>query len=156
MRLIRTSVSALAVATMVALALLVTLGARADKPLGLQSLTGTYHFAVIQIRQASPDAPLVYCNEYGRIAFDGAGSAEFIDDSGYGVCSNGENPVQPQTFTYTVDPAGSMMLTDEIDHYTTHCQIVDKGALLVCDGTGGLGGSRRPGLLTFMATVSKL
>ncbi len=158
MRLNRISVSALAAATVAALALLVTLAASADKPFGLQSLTGTYHFAAVQIRQGSlPGDPPMYCDEYGRLAFDGAGSAALVTDSGYGVCSNGENPFPGAvTFSYTVSASGSVVLTDESDDTTTHCQIVDKGALLLCDGTGGIGGNRRAGQLAFTATAGKL
>jgi hypothetical protein len=71
------------------------------------------------------------------------------------VCSDGENPFEPNTFTYTVDPAGSVTLI-EADGYTTHCQLAQRGALLLCDGTGGLGGVRNPETLVFLVVAAKL
>lgn len=160
MRIARTSALAVAAPIVAALALVLALGARAERPLGVHSLNGTYHYAVVQIRQeAEPVPTTVYCNEYGRLSFDGAGSAHLVADSGYGVCSDGPNPFEAQNFTYTVDAAGSVMIIDdEPDLYTTHCQLLDKGALLICDGTGGTGpdANRNPELLVFSATAGKL
>lgn len=155
----RFTVPLLAVAAL-ALALSVAPAMRADPPLGLRSLSGTFHYTVVSIRQETlPVAATIYCNEYGQIAFDGAGGGRTVAGSGYGVCSDGENPFEPQTFTYTVEASGSVELTDADpgdEPYTTHCQLLERGTLLLCDGTSGVGGLRNPEQLLFQATAVKL
>lgn len=114
------------------------------------SLSGTYAFTMIEIAVTS-DVPslTIYCNGYGRIVFDGAGSAELT--SGFGTCSNGDNNIHvPSYFTYTVSADGEVLLTDE-DASTTHCQLADKGAMLLCDGSNG-----PPERALWMATAAKL
>jgi len=150
---------ALAIAAAAVLALVATPPALADRPFGPASLEGTYHFAVIEIAVTTDPAPeTVYCNSYGRITFDGAGMAEIVDGTSFGWCSDGGDPVEPQTFLYTVDPDGGVVLTEQgsAHDYTTHCQILDKGARLLCDGTGGIGGTRPDEQKLWMATAGKL
>jgi len=150
---------AFVVASVAALALVAASAARADKPFGPGSLDGTYHFAVIEIAVTTDPVPAtVYCNSYGRITFDGAGMAEILAGSSYGWCTDGGDPVEPQTFLYTVDPDGGVVLTEQgsSHEYTTHCQILDKGARLLCDGTGGIGGTRPDEQVLWMATAGKL
>lgn len=152
-------VLALFAACLAAVGLFVAFAASAARPMGVHSLVGTFHFTVIEIRVESFPVPTtIYCNTYGRITFDGAGAAQILDGSGYGACSDGENPFEPESMTYTVDPEGGVLLTD-VDAtapYTTHCQLLDKGTVLLCDGSGGLGGLRNPELLIFQATAVKL
>ncbi len=137
-----------------ALVLVAAPAANADKKYGLASLSGEYHFTLVEIAVTSDLPPLtIYCNGYGRIVFDGAGGAEIT--SGYGLCSNGDEVVVPSTFTYSVAEDGEVMLTDE-DGSATHCQIADRGALLLCDGTGGPDGAPPAERVIWLATAAKL
>jgi hypothetical protein len=128
--------------------------ARAEKKYNLASLTGAYHFTLVEIQVTSePEPETIYCNGYGRIVFDGAGSAETT--TLYVVCSNGETMTFTQEFTYTVEPDGTVFLSEQGD-VMAHCQIADKGALFLCDGSGGIGGSVPPERPLWMVTAAKL
>jgi len=130
------------------LLLVVAPHAGAAKGYNQGSLDGEYAFTMVEITVTS-DTPSVtiYCNGYGRIVFDGHGNGELVD--GDGLCSNGDVPVYPSLFTYTVSADGEVALT-EVGGGTTHCQLADKGSTLLCDGTNG-----PPERALWMATAVK-
>ena len=153
----RSALLAIAVTGVACLAIaLASSGVRADRPFDERSLEGPYHFATAEIRETG--AQLVFCNAYGIIEFDGAGGAEILAGVGYGTCSDGSNPVEPNTFLYQVFPDGSLTITEQgtSNDYTTHCQIVDKGKLVLCDGTGGIGGTLPSDQRLWITTGAKL
>jgi len=147
----------LAVATLVALALVAAPNAGAGKGYSDASLSGAYHFTMVEVT-ITDDVPsrTIYCSGYGRIVFDGAGAAEVED--GIGRCFEAGVPVDispyTETFTYSVDPDGEVYMQDSGESWT-HCQLADKGAMLLCDGTGGTYGAPSERAL-WMVTASKL
>ena len=163
----------LAVVILAAIALLTASSSQAARPFGLWSLDGAYHFSLAEIRAETFPAPMtVYCNAYGVIEFDGAGSAEILAGTGMGWCRDADggpvpgDPAESGCFEYEVFDDGSVIITDLTEppecaprppgeQYTSHCQILDKGELLVCDGTGG-GGDVPPDRLLWTVTAGKL
>jgi len=97
-------------------------------------LSGSYYFVNMEIRQEWVGGVLVdeSCSGFGRITFDGAGKATSI---GTRRCSKSGTFINDSnTYTYAVDPDGSFLLLE--DGYTdpTHCQITNKGGIILCDG----------------------
>jgi hypothetical protein len=161
------------VAGLAALLLFGTSGAQAAKPWTEASLDGAYHFTVSEIRDEA--GTLVYCNAYGIMLFDGSGRSDLRESWGYGTCNPdppGGTPVEDGCFDYVVDADGGVVITerdfdpvteactekpDPNERYVTHCQILDKGQTLLCDGSGGAPGAVVPdGLLLWTATAGKL
>lgn len=156
---------------LLALALLPARSASAGKPFGLSSLDGAYHFTNSEIRDEA--GTLIYCDAFGMVVFDGAGRADIREAWGYGVCNpGGGTPVEDGCFDYVVFPDGSFVMTeraldlatgacteepDPAERYVTHCQILDKGDLILCDGSGGAAGAVVPDdRLLWTATAGKL
>ncbi len=140
-------------AVLAALVLVAAPAALAKKPFNDASLEGEYHFTLIEIA-VTEESLTIYCNGYGRVVFDGAGAAEITQ--GYGVCTDGDPAVAvPSFFTYSVAPDGAVEIIDE-DGTPNHCQLADKGALLLCDGSGGPGGAPPPERALWMVTAAKL
>lgn len=108
--------------------------AEAVRTYSIRDLSGSYFFVNMEIRQELVEGVLVdeSCSAFGRITFDGAGKATII---GTRRCSKSGTFINEfNTYTYDVDPDGSFLLLE--DGYTdpTHCQITNKGGIILCDG----------------------
>lgn len=122
----------LAVAAVAALALVAAPALQAAKQYSAASLKGTYHFTLIEITVTDDAEPLtIYCNGWGRLVFDGVDEATIED--GENLCNGEISVLGEASFSYTVDPGGTVELLDN-DGSPTHCQLADNGALLLCDG----------------------
>ena len=102
-----------------------------------RDLDGTYYYVTTQVREETlpgdTDPSVVYCSGYGTLTFDGVGNANGM---GTDRCSLLGLSTEALNFTYVVDPDGSVIVTNTNNQMdTTHCQIVNKGRMLMCDGT---------------------
>ena len=145
----------LVVAVSVAAAVLLTNSpAEAKKPLDNGDLTGTYAWVNSEIRLDGGTAP-VYCNAFGTIEFFGDGTAS--NDS-TNRCTSAEDTDPPdifvidgRAFLYDVEPDGNFLLWEEGSSGSpTHCRLVDKGAMILCDGTAS-----QPEILSMTAVAVK-
>lgn len=142
----------LALAVLAALVLVAAPAALAKKPYDDASLEGEWHFTLVEIA-VTEEGLTIYCNGYGRIVFDGAGAAEITQ--GAGLCTDGDPAVVPSSFTYSVEPDGAVEIVDEAGGLN-HCQLADKGLLLLCDGSGGPGGVPPAERALWLVTAAKL
>lgn len=107
-----------------------------------KDLKGIYRYTVAEIRVDGTD--LQYCDSYGTIYFDGHGAAGttaelrkcILHPSGVVEISEDEDGL----FEYEVLPNGEFILYELDDMgmrngYDTHGRIVQKGKLLIVDGT---------------------
>ena len=147
----------LTVATLVTAALIAAPAVHAGKGYTLASLDGAYAFTFVEIAVTTDVPPAtIYCNGYGTIVFYGDGNAEVTD--GYRFCPQEDvvPQVAVQDMTYTVDEDGTVYLTEVGATTAAHCQIADKGAMLLCDNTGGPSGNIPDESVLWMATAAKL
>jgi hypothetical protein len=133
----------------VALAIVLwSLPAAADKPFDETALTGTYAFTTIQVREGEPPAEpkIVQCSGYGTITFFGDGTASM---QGFERCA-GDLEAKPYSgdMTYTTGPAPFFSIDE--GPYSTHCQLLQRGEVMMCDGT-----QREPEMLAFHAVGFK-
>ena len=113
--------------------LLIAHGQSADagKTYNNAGLKGEYYYNLVQIRRdETPDVD--YCDEYGTITFDGAGSAT---GTGTRKCSVTGSATESGDFTYSVNPDGSVLITEVGFTDPTRGQLVDKGRMILIDGT---------------------
>lgn len=119
------------VVTVVLVFLVTGLPAHADKTYSEKDLKGTYYFNMVQIRQ-DETIEVDYCDSYGTMTFDGAGGAT---SSGTRKCSVTGSVTDSNDFTYTVSTTGVVLITEVGFTDPTRAQIVDKGRMLLVDGT---------------------
>ena len=107
-----------------------------------KDLKGTYRFTVAEIRVDGPD--LQYCDSYGTMAFDGKGGAVSVTPIRKCILHPSGTPQvdfdEEGFFDYEVMPNGEFVLyeLDDLGNrngYDTHGRIVQKGNLLIVDGT---------------------
>ncbi len=123
----------------------VQMSAEAGKAYDNGDLKGTYYAVTIQVRMEG--ALVSYCSGYGTITFDGIGSGTA---DGTDRCTVTGVTHDTWIHNYSVYPDGRMLMwevTDPAD--ITHCQIVNNGRMLLCDGTS------QQESLSFQATMVK-
>lgn len=130
--------------TVVVAVMICSAPASADKPFDESSIVGTFAFTTIQVRNGEgEEPPVVFCSGYGTITFDGS---EEADIQGAERCS-GEVDATPYSHAYRYfvedEPFFSI---EEPDGFLTHCQVLDRGDVIMCDGT-----SREDAMLAFHA-----
>ena len=101
-----------------------------DATWDVRDLDGTYYYTLCEVR--GDVVPLDYCDEYGTITFDGEGNAVA---TGTRKCSTTGPATQTNYFTYTVSPSGEVLITEVGFPLPTRGQIVDKGRMILVDGT---------------------
>ncbi len=108
--------------------------AEAVKTYSIADLSGSYFFVNMETREEEVGGSIVpdRCSGFGTITFDGAGNATLIGTRRCSVSGTFANDAS--NFTYTVSPEGGVLLTEEDYTDSTHCQIVNKGGMLLCDG----------------------
>ena len=103
----------------------------AAKTFSNADLKGEYYYNLVQIRQdETPDVD--YCDEFGTITFDGAGLAT---GTGTRKCSVTGPATESGDFTYSVNPDGSVLITEVGFTDPKRGQLVDKGRMVLIDGT---------------------
>jgi hypothetical protein len=129
--------------------LMAALPAEAGKKYKESDLDGTYYYTTTQVREANPPfTGLEYCSGYGTVEFYGDGTSLI---EGWDRCSNVGTRWNSEPHGYSVTPAGEVILwrsSDPVD--TVHCQILDNGKMLMCDGV-----ESTPDVLTFHAVAVK-
>jgi hypothetical protein len=128
--------------------------AEAKKPFDNGDLDGSYAWVntEISLRGDSPGV-VTYCNAFGTIEFFGDGTAS--NDS-TNRCTTAEHPEDLDLFTfydrpflYSMEPDGNFLLWEDGGSGSqTHCRLVDKGAMIICDGT-----SSQPDILSMSAVA---
>lgn len=119
-------------------------------------LDGTYYFVTTEVRDGETAPGIQHCSTYGTIDFDGKNKAKTNetyrchDDSAAPPVDAG---TRNTNFFYNVSPDGSFTMTTHPGGETTHCQILNRGSLVLCDGTAG--GSSGP-LRSFQAIATEL
>jgi len=136
-----------AVAAFGILAAMWTMPAAAAKSFDETALVGSYSFTSIQMRRGEEgEDPIVYCSGYGTIEFRGDGTA-WID--GTERCSNdGIADTYSSERFYLVDDEPDFRIEEQDDDgvFWTHCRLLRKGEIILCDGT-----LREPDMLAFQA-----
>jgi len=134
-------VFALAVVAVAATLVLTNSPAEARKPFDDGDLNGSYAWvnSEISLREEASVVVTYYCNAFGTIEFFGDGTA--LNDS-TNRCTYEGNPDVPvpfvihdRLFLYSMEPDGSFLLWEDGGSGATHCRLVDKGAMILCDGT---------------------
>lgn len=109
--------------------------AEAKKTLDEGDLDGTYSWSSVLVRDEAGVA--VYCSGFGTATFDGAGNATIDSTDRCGV-PLGVPDFDTQTgeaHTYTMDPNGIFHMVEvDTPSYVTHCQLLHKGEIILCDG----------------------
>lgn len=119
-------------------------------------LNGTYYFVTTEVRDGDTAPGIEHCSTYGTIIFDGTNKAKSTetyrchDDSAATPVEEGNRNTK---FHYNVSPDGSFTMTTQPGGETTHCQILNRGSLVLCDGTAG--GPSGP-LRSFLAIATEL
>ncbi len=129
-RLLMCAVSLAAVALAVAV-FLVNPPVEAKKGFDNGDLDGVYAWVNTEIRLEA--GVTEYCSGYGTIEFfgDGTASAESTHRCAAGVVSS-----DFRRHDYAVDPDGQFLLWEhDSPAYQTHCRLLDKGSMILCDGT---------------------
>ena len=150
------------VSWMIALAVVVLFAAQAlqAKTYKDKDLKGTYQFIVSEVRIQGAD--LEYCSQYGSADFDGHGAAEILTvmrrctlypDGAIDVDMD-----ELDAFHYEVYPNGELLLIELDDmgaetDYVTHGRILQKGKLLLFDGTASF--PHHPDFLLTTAVAAK-
>ena len=138
-----------AVMILIGLALLMAAAppAEAGKKFTEGSLDGTYYYTTTQIRDTGdPATGVEYCSGYGTVEFYGDGTSLI---AGYDRCSIEGTRWNSEPHEYSVTPAGEVIIWRAVDPAdTTHCQLLDNGKMLMCDGVG-----RPPDVLSFHAVA---
>ncbi len=118
-------------AAAICLLVLITTGC-AGRTYSDSSLRADYHYSMVQLRLDETAPNIDYCDEHGTITFDGAGSAT---GTGTRKCSITGLATETGTFTYSVDPDGSFLITESGASESTHGQIVHGDKILLIDGS---------------------
>lgn len=107
---------------------------QAGKTYDTKDLSGVYHYSGKQIMGVPPVTVTDFCDGYGTLTFYGDGN---VTRSGTDVCSaSGRHTVPNQPLTYEVYPDGSFLMVNPMDPTgRVRGQIVDKGRMLLLDGT---------------------
>jgi len=132
----------------------------AAKVYGEKDLKGIYHYIVSEIRVKAPDVE--YCTQHGSIDFDGSGFAELT--TSVRKCTlhpAGTTEVdldEVGEFHYQVFANGEVLLIELDDFgvettYVTHGRILQKGKLLLFDGTASF--PHHPDFLLTTAVAAK-
>lgn len=135
--------------------LVYTLPVEAGKTYSNTDLDGTYYFVTTEVRDGDQPNSIEHCSTYGTVNFDGAGIAytnenfRCHDDSS---SSSVETGTRSTTFDYSVSSDGSFTMTNP-DGETTHCQILNRGSLVLCDGTAA---DASDPLRSFLAIATEL
>lgn len=151
---------AIALTAVVALVLFAASAPLTAKTYNEKDLKGVYHYIVSEIRIQSPD--LEYCTQYGTIDFDGAGFAEVV--TSLRKCARhpaGTTVVEIDEsgeFNYDVFGNGELLLIELDDFgvetdYVTHGRILQKGKMLLFDGTASF--PAHPDFLLTTAVAAK-
>lgn len=112
--------------------------ALADKPYDESSLNGTYYYVFTQVRyEEPPPYTIFHCSGFGTVTFDGDGGAV----TNYNDQCESSQTLGELTFdtgehesSYTVSSLGEVLIISSPDD-VTHCQILDRGNMILCDGT---------------------
>jgi hypothetical protein len=143
-------VLALAVVVVAATLVLTNSPAEAKKPFDNGDLDGSYAWVNTEI--SLRDGVVTYCNAFGTIEFFGDGTAS--NDS-TNRCTYAGNTVDPvpfdihyRSFDYSMEPDGNFLLWEVGGSGSTHCRLVDKGAMIICDGTAS-----QPDILSMSAVA---
>lgn len=94
-------------------------------------LDGEYYYVYMQ--QRVEGGVLEHCSGYGTLEFYGDGTAALVAPA-FDRCDGVTDPAEPHGFTYTVDADGGFVLEEDGGGELTHCQILDKGRIILCDG----------------------
>ncbi len=129
----------------IAAALLTGAGtAAAGKIFDLRVLKGECRAVLSEVRYESVEGstgPVVsYCSGYGTVTFDGMGTGT-IQEGPMRCIVPGMDPVTTIntgsfTYTYTVSPDGTVLITEPRTNIVSHCRLADNGKTLMCDATG--------------------
>lgn len=100
------------------------------------SIKGDYMFIMYNVNKNNPAGTMTYVETGGLMSFDGAGSVTISLSSrvadGTRITTSSE---EPRTGIYTVDPAGTFMISPG-GNRPIHGQIAFNGNVLLLDGTG--------------------
>ena len=96
-----------------------------------RDLDGTYYFVTTEIRDEGSGI-IEHCSGNGTVTFDGAGGAIITEVK---RCEGLTESFDPFDVTYTVSPEGEVLLREVDLSGPTHCQILNKGRILLCDGS---------------------
>ncbi len=114
-----------------------------------RSLNGAYYYTMIHVREVAPPASgAEYCSGWGTVEFHGDGTALI---EGYDRCSVEGTRWNSEAHEYSVSPTGEVLIWPTADPAnTTHCQILEKGTTLMCDGVESI-----PEVLSYHAVAIK-
>lgn len=148
-----------AVVALATLALFVAQAAAA-KTYKDKDLKGVYQFIVSEVRIQGPEVE--YCTQYGSADFDGRGAAEIVTAvrrcTLYPSVTVQVDMDEVDAFHYEVFSNGELLLI-ELDEmgletdYVTHGRILQKGKLLLFDGTASF--PHHPDFLLTTAVAAK-
>ena len=115
---------------------LLAVPAQAEKPFDESSLLGTYAFTEIHTREGDiSEVPIAHCSGFGTITFEGNGQGWLL---GSERCSDGpDNPPEndfPIFYDMGTEPFFYVRVTPT-DPNPTQCQLLQKGTIIICDGT---------------------
>ncbi len=118
---------------LVALLLIGGQAGAASKNCSDKDLTGDYMFDEVEIISEGTTT-IRYCQTAGTVSFDGVGglttTAMIRCDGGTAV------PSSPTAHYYSVNPDCSFLASDKEDlSNPSHCQLLDGGRAVICDGT---------------------
>jgi hypothetical protein len=121
----------------------------AAKSYKAKDLKGTYHYVVTEARTEAGPPDVEYCDSYGTITFDGVGKAyinmELRRCTTFPSLTVEVDVDEPGEFNFVVYPNGEFLMIEldtDVDppletDYITHGRIVQRGKLLLVDGTRG-------------------
>ena len=130
------SIVAPAVVILIGLVVLLAaaLPAEAGKKYKESDLDGSYYYTMTQVRDVWDSPPdIEHCSGWGTIEFYGDGTAVI---AGWDRCGGEEPRWNSKPHDYSVTPDGEVIISlpppDDLD--PVHCQILDNGKMLMCDG----------------------
>lgn len=102
------------------------------------NLKGEFSFVVSDTRADDISLEVTYCSVFGTLTFNGTGNANVVSTDRCVVAGGTPSTTShASTFTYTVDPDGTVLLTEEQDPSSiTHCKLTGSGKILLCDASG--------------------
>jgi|GEM_PF-3323353 len=112
--------------------------AQADRPITGRDIEGTYYVLSTEIRKETDPVPaILHCESHGTATVfrDGKMVTNVTNTCYDGVIRVSETQERCHTFEIL---AGSELLVTEFDASVTdktHCQILDNGRMLLCDGS---------------------
>ncbi len=95
------------------------------------SVRGSYTSNLVQINKE--DEGIDYCDAYGTVTFHRDGTGNGTETRKCTLSGSTTEDIGP--FTYTVESDGTVLITEVGYPDPTHAKIVDRGRMLLIDGT---------------------